>query len=112
MARGQPVTGDIRFCNSRAPGDERSACIVRMSIAMTSPVAHSVVSGENEGSLVIAVEILNQLCDLLNTLIHHLYVVKIFLGVRPIRVARCIKAQQVQEKYQLILPQLGIKLWV
>jgi hypothetical protein len=62
------------------------------------------VCGENKSRLIIPIKLINNLPNLLHTLIHNLDIPQILLRIRPMRMSRRIQAQQMQEKHNPILP--------
>jgi len=79
---------------------------------MVPPITNPMVRGENKSRLLIAIKLIDNLRDLLNTLIDNLDIPQILLRIRPMRMSRRIQAKHMQEKHNLILPQPRIQLFV
>lgn len=83
----------IRFSNPRPPSNQWSPRIIRMSIAMTPPITHSMVRGEHPRRRIVLVKVIHQFDCGLDSLVDDFDVVEVFFGVRSVSVACGIESQ-------------------
>ena len=75
MASCDALLLDHWFGNAGTPSNERCARVVWMTVSVTSPITHAMICRKHVSRLAIAVELVNQLGDLPDSLVNDLDIV-------------------------------------
>src|SRR4051812_14913116 len=92
-----------RLGDPGSPCNQRSTCIIRVPVAVASPVAHSMVGRKDKCSFPVVVKVLNKFRDFLDSFINNFEIFEIFFRVWSVAMSRSVQSEEVQKEYILIL---------
>ena len=73
-----------------------------MPVSVASPITYAVIGSEHKRCFPIAVEIVYEFCNFLDTLVNNFDIVKILFRVRPIGMPGGIQPKQMEEEDALV----------